>query len=115
MNWYINCITKNYVNFNGRARRKEYWMYTLFNVIACFIVILLDGLLGLSYILFAIYALATILPTLAVAVRRLHDTGKSGWWLLLQFVPFCNILLFFFCLIDSTPGTNQYGENPKGV
>ncbi|MFQ1053622.1 DUF805 domain-containing protein [Gilliamella apicola] len=113
MDWFIDCITKNYVNFSGRARRKEYWMFNLFNIIACFVVMLLDSFLELNNILILIYVLAILLPSYAVTVRRLHDTGKSGWWLLLMFVPFGNIILLIFCLIDSTPGPNQYGENPK--
>ena len=113
MNWFIDCITKNYANFSGRARRKEYWMFNLFNIIACFVVMLLDSFLELNNILILIYVLAILLPSYAVTVRRLHDTGKSGWWLLLMFVPFGNIILLIFCLIDSTPGPNQYGENPK--
>ena len=113
MDWFIDCITKNYVNFSGRARRKEYWMFNLFNIIACFVVMLLDSFLELNNILILIYVLAILLPSYAVTVRRLHDTGKSGWWLLLMFVPFGNIILLIFCLIDSTPRPNQYGENPK--
>ncbi|MBI0028173.1 MULTISPECIES: DUF805 domain-containing protein [Gilliamella] len=113
MDWFIDCITKNYVNFSGRARRKEYWMFNLFNIIACFVVMLLDSFLELNNILILIYVLAILLPSYAVTVRRLHDTDKSGWWLLLMFVPFGNIILLIFCLIDSTPGPNQYGENPK--
>ena len=113
MDWFIDCITKNYVNFSGRARRKEYWMFNLFNIIACFVVMLLDSFLELNNILILIYVLAILLPSYAVTVRRLHDTGKSGWWLLLMFVPFGNIILLIFCLIDSTLGPNQYGENPK--
>ena len=115
MDWFIDCITKNYVNFSGRARRKEYWMFNLFNIIACFVVMLLDSFLELNNILILIYVLAILLPSYAVTVRRLHDTGKSGWWLLLMFVPFGSIILLIFCLIDSTPGPNQYGENPKGL
>ena len=113
MDWFIDCITNNYVNFSGRARRKEYWMFNLFNIIACFVVMLLDSFLELNNILILIYVLAILLPSYAVTVRRLHDTGNSGWWLLLMFVPFGNIILLIFCLIDSTPGPNQYGENPK--
>ena len=113
MNWFIDCITKNYVNFSGRARRKEYWMFNLFNIIACVVVMLLDSFMELNNVLILIYVLAILIPSYAVTVRRLHDTGKSGWWLLLMFVPFGNIILLIFCLIDSTPGPNQYGENPK--
>ena len=116
MDWFIDCITTNYVNFSGRASRKEYWMFNLFNIIASFVVILLDSLLGLNCVLSLIYTLAILLPSYAVIIRRLHDTGKSGWWLLLMFIPFVGgIILLIFCLIDSTPGPNQYGENPKGL
>ena len=88
-------------------------MFNLFNIIACVVVMLLDSFMELNNVLILIYVLAILIPSYAVTVRRLHDTGKSGWWLLLMFVPFGNIILLIFCLIDSTPGPNQYGENPK--
>ncbi|MCX8649903.1 DUF805 domain-containing protein [Gilliamella sp. B2776] len=113
MGWFIDCITKNYINFKGRARRKEYWMYMLFILIASFFTIILDKSLGLDLNITTIFLLATTLPTLAVSVRRLHDTDKSGWWLLLQLVPFGNIILFIFFLMDSTPGLNRFGQYPK--
>ena len=98
---------KNYVGFEGRAQRVEYWYFTLINLIA--------GLI-LSYVsptLQAVYALAVFLP--ALAVRRLHDTERSGWWLLLIFLPLIGaIVLIIFLVQDSTPGDNAYGPNPKG-
>ena len=115
LNWFIDYITKNYANFNGKARRKEYWMYTLFSIIACFVVIMLDSLLGSNYVLSLIYVLAILLPSYAVTVRRLHDTGNSGWWLLLIFVPFGGAVLLVMFVWDLIPSTNQYGENPKGL
>ncbi|OCG34043.1 DUF805 domain-containing protein [Gilliamella sp. Gris1-4] len=116
MNWFIDCITKNYANFNGRARRKEYWMFILFYIILTFITIIIDKMIGSPLAITAILVLALFLPSLAVTVRRLHDTSKSGWWILLQFIPYIGgIIILVFCVMDSTPGSNQYGENPKGL
>ncbi|WP_058831172.1 DUF805 domain-containing protein [Paenibacillus polymyxa] len=112
MQWYLK-VLQNYVGFQGRARRTEYWMFVLFSVIACFIVGLIDGLLGLTPILTLIYSLAVLLPSLAVLARRLHDTGKSGWWILIALVPFGGIVLLVFACLDSQPGDNKYGKNPK--
>jgi uncharacterized membrane protein YhaH (DUF805 family) len=124
MNWFIDCITKNYANFNGRARRKEYWMYVLFNCllgIALNFIALIFGsishsLLSVMVFVQCIISLALIIPGLAVTVRRLHDINKSGWWILIGLIPLIGaIVLFVFACLDSTPGSNQYGENPKGM
>jgi uncharacterized membrane protein YhaH (DUF805 family) len=118
MNWYLDAW-KNYVNFQGRARRKAYWMFVLFNIIALVILSLIEGALGLSGqngygILTGLYSLAIILPLIALAVRRLHDTGRSGWWILIGLVPLIGpTVLIVFYVTDSQPGTNQYGPNPK--
>ena len=118
MNWYLDAW-KNYVNFQGRARRKAYWMFVLFNIIALVILSLIEGALGLSGqngygILTGLYSLAIILPLIALAVRRLHDTGRSGWWILIGLVPLIGpIVLIVFYVTDSQPGTNEYGPNPK--
>ena len=121
MNYYIDCITKKYVCFSGRARRKEYWMFTLFNAIVAFIVGLISGILARATdvaafaFLGTIYNLAVILPAMGVLIRRLHDIGKSGWWWLIGLVPFVGwIVILVFCCLDSQPGENQYGPNPKG-
>lgn len=112
MNWYLK-VVKNYTNFNGRARRKEYWMYTLFNMIFLIVAMILDGMLGtklqgMDYGLFYIvYSLATLLPSIAVGVRRMHDVGKSGWFLL---IPIYNLIL---ALTEGEKTTNEYGEDPK--
>jgi uncharacterized membrane protein YhaH (DUF805 family) len=106
MNWYLDAW-KNYVNFQGRARRKAYWMFVLFNIIALVILSLIEGALGLSGQ--NGYGILT-----ALAVRRLHDTGRSGWWILIGLVPLIGpIVLIVFYVTDSQPGTNQYGPNPK--
>ena len=122
MNYYIDCITKKYVCFSGRARRKEYWMFTLFNFIAALIVGFVGGFLSSATevsafaFLGTIYNLAVLLPSLGVLFRRLHDIGKSGWWWLIGIVPFVGwIVIIVFCCLDSQPGENQYGSNPKGL
>ena len=128
MEWYVEVLRK-YAVFDGRARRKEYWMYTLFNIligVAYMIVATLAiALLGHSdnpsaaMLIFAplwLYALAVFIPGLAVTVRRLHDSGRSGWWFLIAFVPFIgSIALLVFMCLDSEPGANLHGLNPKGV
>ena len=121
MNWYLE-VLKKYADFNGRARRKEYWMFFLFNVIISIALLIVDGILGTSAVpgtmglLGVIYLLALLVPGIAVAIRRLHDTGRSGWWILIGLVPFVGgIILIVFLVQDSTPGDNQFGRNPKMV
>ena len=115
MEWYLK-VMKQYADFNGRARRKEYWMFVLFNFIASFILGAVDAAVGSSGALAGIYALAVFIPSLAVGVRRLHDTGKSGWMLLVAFIPVIGFIwLIVLLVMDSTPGENQYGANPKEI
>lgn len=119
MNWYL-MVLKKYAEFNGRSRRTEYWMFQLINFVI-YIVLYGAGFAlmksGIGYILLVIcliYALAIIIPSLAVCVRRLHDTGKSGWWILIGLIPIIGgIVLLIFMVLDSEPGSNQYGPNPK--
>ena len=113
MEWYLK-VLKNYVNFDGRARRKEYWMFVLFNFIAAVILSIIEYAIGIEPVLTGLYSLFILLPSLAVTARRLHDTGRSGWWMLISLVPFVGgiILLVFTCL-DSEPSENKYGPNPK--
>ena len=119
MNWYIK-VLKQYVDFRGRARRQEYWMFVLFNAIIAFVLGLIDGLLGweIPYanmgILGLIYSLGVFLPSLAVCVRRLHDIGKSGWYILLSLIPLVGaiILIVWFCK-EGEGTSNDWGENPK--
>nr|WP_153202859.1 DUF805 domain-containing protein [Niveispirillum sp. SYP-B3756] len=108
---------RQYADFNGRARRKEYWMFLLINIIIAVALAVVEGaILGTSGVLGVIYALAILIPSFAVAVRRLHDSGRSGWWLLIQFVPVLgSIVLIVFCCMDSEEKDNQYGPNPKLV
>jgi uncharacterized membrane protein YhaH (DUF805 family) len=113
MNWYLE-VLKKYAVFSGRARRKEYWMFALFNIIISFVLGFIEGLAGGPGALAGIYSLAVLIPSLAVSVRRLHDTDRSGWWLLIALIPLIGALvLLVFVVQDSQPGENQYGLNPK--
>jgi uncharacterized membrane protein YhaH (DUF805 family) len=117
MDWYLK-VLKAYAVFSGRARRKEYWMFLLINVLITIGLALLDGLLHFQVagkgILSTLYGLAVVIPSLAVGVRRLHDTSRSGWWLLIGLLPFVGaLILLVFFVLDSTPGTNRFGPNPK--
>ena len=118
MNWYIDAW-KNYVTFTGRSRRKAYWMFVLFNIIAAILANILDNVLGLigegGYgVISSIYGLAVFSPGLALAVRRLHDIGRTGWWMLIGLIPLVGwIVLLIFFVTDSQAGSNQYGPNPK--
>jgi len=122
MNYFIDCLTKKYACFSGRARRQEYWLFVLFNIIAGIIIGVISGVLvGVTKVtafayLGSIYNLAVLIPGFAVLFRRLHDIGKSGWWWLIGLIPFVGwIVLIVFCCLDSQPGENQYGPNPKGL
>src|SRR5438128_1346072 len=121
----VNVVLKQkYSDFSGRARRSEYWNWTLAFFIAVFGLEIVSIILAavakplavVMLLVILVVLLGTLVPGLAVAVRRLHDTGKSGLFLLITFIPFVGglIVLVFMCL-DSTPGDNQYGPNPKGV
>jgi uncharacterized membrane protein YhaH (DUF805 family) len=105
--YFLNAY-RNYATFTGRARRSEYWFFRLFFLLSIIAIVLLASLIGsLGYILYGVFVLGSIIPLLAVGVRRMHDAGKSGWFLL---VPIYNIILSF---TDSEPGTNKWGPNPK--
>lgn len=120
MKWYLK-VLKQYAIFNGRARRTEYWMYLLFNIIFAITAAVIDNLLGLKFapevpygFIYLIYGLATFIPGLAVSVRRLHDVDKSGWFILISLIPIIGgIWLLILNATEGTPGRNQYGVNPK--
>ena len=121
LKWYYE-VLKNYTVFSGRASRKEFWYFTLFNAIITIVLGVLDLVTG-SYLtesgiwfLSGGYALALLMPSIAVSIRRLHDTDRSGWWVLFSLVPLIGIIVFYlFMAQDSEPGENQYGPNPKEV
>lgn len=113
--WYFGAF-QNYFKFSGRARRREYWWFVFFQVIAVSTVAVLDLLIaGDNFIIFGFFSLASITPMLSVCSRRLHDTNKSGWWYLLNFIPVLNLALLVWLCTDSDNGTNRFGDNPKGV
>jgi uncharacterized membrane protein YhaH (DUF805 family) len=119
MSWYLEAL-KKYAVFSGRARRMEYWYFVLFNLIVAFVLALIDTLLGTTTgvssfgLLSGIYSLAVLIPTLAVLVRRLHDIDRTGWWILINLIPLVGtIVLLVFALMPGTPGSNQYGPDPK--
>ncbi|MEU6931889.1 DUF805 domain-containing protein [Streptomyces sp. NPDC046385] len=113
MNWYLD-VLKKYAVFTGRARRQEFWMFALFNLIAAIIVMIVDMALGTYPLLYAIYGLGVLLPSLGVAVRRLHDTGRSGWWILIDLVPLVGfIILIVFLATEGDSQQNAHGPNPK--
>lgn len=118
--WYKKVVFQNYANFNGRARRSEYWYFLLMNMICAITAMIIDNVIGIKieplpygYIYLA-YVLAVFFPGLAVAVRRLHDIGKSGWYLLISFIPVIGAiwLIVLFCK-EGDPGANDYGSDPK--
>jgi uncharacterized membrane protein YhaH (DUF805 family) len=132
MKYYLKAL-KNYADFSGRARRKEYWLFTLYNIIIFVALVTLGALVGFPggaegvFVFVAFYMVGVLIPALAVSVRRLHDTGRSGWWLLLYFVPFGAyfvpfgayfvpfgaIVVLVFLVQDSNPASNKFGKNPK--
>ena len=107
MNWYLK-VLKQYADFNGRSRRKEYWMFALFNFLISFVIGFIGGIMEFT-LLGTIYSLAVFIPSIAVAVRRMHDVGKSGWFIL---IPIYNLIL---ACTNGESGENKYGTDPKAL
>jgi len=114
MNWYLEAF-RNYANFSGRARRKALWMFLLLHMIVYAVLFAIDIGIGTIGVFSGIYSLAALVPIIAVQVRRLHDVGRSGWWLLISLVPIVGLIILVFFIQDSAPGENQYGANPKDL
>ena len=118
MNWYLAALQK-YVQFSGRARRKEYWFFVLFNMIISIVLTAIDGVTGTLNaesgmgLLSGIYALAVLIPSIAVGFRRLHDTGRSAWWFLILLIPLIGIIVILVFLIQDSQEENEYGASPK--
>jgi uncharacterized membrane protein YhaH (DUF805 family) len=111
-------VLKSYAVFSGRARRREYWMFALVSVLVVIALVFVDVAghlrLGDAGLLSGLYLLAIIVPSIAVVVRRLHDTDRSGWWALISLVPMIGVFLLAALLATSgTPGTNRFGPSPK--
>ena len=122
MSWFVGAV-KKYAVFAGRARRKEFWFFCLFYLIFALAATIVDAVLGTEYsvdetasigLFSSVYAIAMIVPSFAVLARRLHDTGRSGWWILIGLIPIIGtIVLFVFAVLDSQEGENRFGPNPK--
>jgi uncharacterized membrane protein YhaH (DUF805 family) len=113
MNWYLDVLRK-YAVFTGRARRTEYWMFFLINLVIAIALAVVEGVVGSPGVIGLLYSLAVLIPGVAVTVRRLHDTDRTGWWLLITLVPLLGaIALLVLMVLDGKTGQNQYGANPK--
>jgi uncharacterized membrane protein YhaH (DUF805 family) len=119
MNWFL-LVLKKYAVFAGRSQRSEYWFFVLFYFLIAIVLSIADSAAGLMSLeagigLFSgLFMLAMFIPSLAVGVRRLHDIGRTGWWILIGLIPLIGwIVLLVFAVQDSQPGTNEYGPNPK--
>ena len=129
MEWYLKVVRDNYANFDGRASRKEFWMFYLFNIIFAVVAAVADNILGTDFKMgggygyeasmgygwiYTLYTLAVIVPDIAVIVRRLHDVGKSGWWYFIIIIPCIGAFWFLYLMVqDSSPLDNEYGPSPK--
>jgi uncharacterized membrane protein YhaH (DUF805 family) len=111
------CLTQKYADFSSRARRSEYWWFFLFNVLVGAVASVIDSILHTRYgstgLVQALVQLALLVPGIAVGVRRLHDTGRSGWWLLIGLVPVVGWIVLLVFFVQDSQGENQYGSSPK--
>ena len=115
MNWYIAAL-KKYVDFKGRARRKEYWMFLLISTLISIVFNIIDGVLKDFGAFSIIYALAVFLPGFGLAIRRLHDIDRSGWWSLIVLLPIIGIIIsLIFSCTEGTRGENRFGPDPKAL
>lgn len=110
----IKTCLRKYVDANGRALRSEYWYFYLFLILGVIITSILDSLTGL-FVFTLIFYLAMILPMLMVTIRRLHDVGKSGWWILISLVPIVSLILLYWMIIEGDKGDNEFGPHPLGA
>ncbi|WP_158973470.1 DUF805 domain-containing protein [Cellulophaga sp. L1A9] len=118
MKWYLDAL-KKYAQFDGRSRRQEYWMFRLFSILFMFASLIIDGIISYLadfplFLVTTLYCLAIIIPSIAITIRRLHDTNNSGWMIFVALIPFVGgIWLLVLEVTEGTHGTNNYGEDPK--
>lgn len=113
LDWFIKCL-KNYANFSGRARRKEYWFFVLMQFVVLIIAGVLDGVIfKRPFVFYFIAALGLFIPSLAVAVRRMHDIGKTGWLLLISCIPLIGLIVIYWLASNTSPETNKWGQPAK--
>jgi uncharacterized membrane protein YhaH (DUF805 family) len=117
MNWYMEALRK-YAEFSGRSRRKEFWMFTLINAVVIFAMAFASAFykdnINPFGIILLVYILAIVIPSLALTIRRLHDIGRSGWWIFISLVPFIgSIVMLIFEVLPGEVGDNPYGPDPK--
>jgi uncharacterized membrane protein YhaH (DUF805 family) len=110
--YFLDVLKNHYVDFGGRVRRETYWMFALFGLVISIVLTIIDAVLGIGFLGF-IYSLGVLLPSLGLAVRRLHDTGKTGWWLLISLVPLIGLIVLIVFLATDSHDENSYGPNPK--
>ena len=127
MKWYLKVMQENYANFDGRARRKEYWMFVLIQMLVMIMAMILDGVLGLGFELgngiklpygwiYFLAVLAHFIPNIGVSVRRLHDVGKSGWFWFIGLIPFIGVIwLLVLACTDGDSSDNEFGPSPKAA
>jgi uncharacterized membrane protein YhaH (DUF805 family) len=117
----VRSCLQQYVGFTGRARRSEYWWFVLFTILVSIVASVLDSILGTmddetrAGLIGAIASLALLLPSLAVAIRRLHDTSRSGWWILIGLIPFVGWIILIVFYVQDSHGDNKYGPSPKAA
>lgn len=111
MEYFLSAL-KKYADFSGRARRKEYWMFILFYFIIYITLAIVDSLIGTMF-LALIFVLAMLVPSISIAARRLHDTGRTGWWQLIGLIPLIGAIVLIVFLVQDSHEENQYGPNPK--
>ena len=115
--WFVQPLIK-YADFSGRSRRREYWWFAAFNMAVSIVLGVVEAMVGKSQysLLAGVYCLAVLVPSIAVTVRRLHDTGRNGWWFLISLIPIVgSLVMLVYMVTDSGPGRNQYGPNPKVI
>lgn len=111
---YFNDALKKYATFEGRATRTQYWMYILFYTIFSIVLNIVDYVLG-TFFLVTIFGLGLLIPSISICARRLHDTGRSGWWQLILFIPLLGVIVLLIFMVLDSDEENEYGPDPKAI